>query len=420
MNSRNRILFSVLTFISVEISAQQVVSKFISDPKTGFKVWDEYYSPDDSISWSGSSKNKMATGNGTLTWYVHGKEVAKYEGAMLKGKPEGKGKSSDYAGNVQEGNFMDGAFVGIDDAYFPLLKKNLLTVKDTADLYVNDGASQQLFYYSLQPAKKLKGTVVLIPSTGERADEAIVATKKLAQLCCDSGLLVIWPSINHHIYFDQPSHLLLDSVFADVVKRYQAPKDKFFVGGFSLGAMLALRYTETANDGKNETVIIPRAVFGADPPVDLADLHDQFVRDTARKFSKAGMNEADYYLGEMHRCFGGAPQQFSANYVSNSIWSRSESDGGNAKFLLHTPLRIYSDPDIDWQMPQRGGDYYDMNAPDQTAMISELIRKGNKQAEYVNALGKGFRPDGTRHPHSWSIIDPDGFVKWVIQLSIRQ
>ena len=117
----------------------------------------------------------------------------------------------------------------------------------------------------------------------------------------------------------------------------------------------------------------------------------------------------------MRKIFGGSPDEVYQNYVSNSIYTRGEPLGGNAQYLKTVPVRVYSDPDIDWALKNRGRDLYDMNAPDHTALIIELNLQGNDRAEFVNCLGKGYRMDGTRHPHSWSLVDADDYVKWMFQ-----
>lgn len=96
------------------------------------------------------------------------------------------------------------------------------------------------------------------------------------------------------------------------------------------------------------------------------------------------------------------------------MYSKAVKNGGNARFLNYVPIRIYSDPDIDWHLRERQTDYYDMNALDQTAMINELRILGNENTEFINALGKGYRLNGTRHPHSWSIAEPHELMKWII------
>ena len=44
--------------------------------------------------------------------------------------------------------------------------------------------------------------------------------------------------------------------------------------------------------------------------------------------------------------------------------------------------------------------------------ISQPKLLGNANAGFVNCLGKGFKPDGSRHPLFFSMLDADEFVDW--------
>ncbi|MGL1194712.1 hypothetical protein ACSTLL_23235, partial [Vibrio parahaemolyticus] len=78
------------------------------------------------------------------------------------------------------------------------------------------------------------------------------------------------------------------------------------------------------------------------------------------------------------------------------------------KALAKTPVMLISEPDIQWWLAQRGFDFRYMNVIDQAAMINELRRLGNDKAVLVTTTDKGYRkPDNRRHPHSWSIADPE-------------
>jgi hypothetical protein len=70
--------------------------------------------------------------------------------------------------------------------------------------------------------------------------------------------------------------------------------------------------------------------------------------------------------------FGGSPSEFPQNYIKYSIFSQSEKDGGNTKYLLNTPLLLYTEPDVLWSMKNRHRDFYDLNAMDISAMINLL------------------------------------------------
>lgn len=56
-----------------------------------------------------------------------------------------------------------------------------------------------------------------------------------------------------------------------------------------------------------------------------------------------------------------------------------------------------------WQLKNRGRDLNDLNCLSITAMINLLKHKGHQNAELVIVNDRGIRPEGYRHPHSWSI-----------------
>ncbi|WP_316839243.1 hypothetical protein [Pedobacter gandavensis] len=428
---------------------QKATGAYIKDLKTGCKVWDENYSLQDSVKWEGTCKGNFANGSGTLIWYKKSKESARYTGIMLKGKPHGKGVYT-YLGNGEiegnfiegvlqgggsrtfatglklEGNYIDDEFLNVDDAVLKLLKKHTTTFLDSTDIYVNDGNSKSLFYYTIVPTVNVKGALVLLPSSGENAESVISCNKKLIQYASEKGVLTIVLSINNDrgLDYDQLALDFLNATFNQVAEQYLIPKNKFVIGGFSGGGMLALRYTEMSKDNGNKTSIVPVAVFGVDPPVDLADLYNTSKRDITMNGDKVGLSqgkmnglrEAKWIVEEYNKTYGGAPDQHPERYIQCSMYSRSQKDGGNAKYLKHLPVRLYCDPDVLWALKERNRDYYDMNAANLSAMINFLNLNGNKEAEFISAIGKGYRLDGTRHPHSWSIVEPMDCLNWILNI----
>ena len=48
--------------------------------------------------------------------------------------------------------------------------------------------------------------------------------------------------------------------------------------------------------------------------------------------------------------------------------------------------------------------------------IQELNRLGNPDAVLITTRNKGFRkPENKRHPHSWSIVDNDELIRWLLR-----
>ncbi len=38
---------------------------------------------------------------------------------------------------------------------------------------------------------------------------------------------------------------------------------------------------------------------------------------------------------------------------------------------------------------------------------------GSENIELIETTDRGYRADGTRHPHSWSIIDKADLIQWM-------
>jgi hypothetical protein len=77
---------------------------WIADPKTGCKVWAARTGPSASVDWTGSCKDGLADGRGTVIW-INGN---KYEGDLKDGKYQGKGVFTFVAGYRYDGEFKDG------------------------------------------------------------------------------------------------------------------------------------------------------------------------------------------------------------------------------------------------------------------------------------------------------------------------
>jgi hypothetical protein len=72
--------------------------------------------------------------------------------------------------------------------------------------------------------------------------------------------------------------------------------------------------------------------------------------------------------------------------------------------------------DTDWLINQRHRDLYDWNGIDIISMINQLTIMGNTNAKVIVSQGKGVRLDGTKNPHSWSIMDSDVCLKWILDV----
>lgn len=443
------LIFGLLILITTNSFAQNN-GQFVKDHKANCKIWLDEVTPTDSLIWDGNCKNDFASGKGFLQWFRDDKLAATYKGEMNHGKFDGKGKFEiiGYAsfegtfingalngkgaayfsnGGKTIGNFVNGDYLNLDNKYLPLLKKQTVAIKNTMETYGNITTNENLFYYALPPQKTIQAVLVLFPSTGETVENVISCNKFLMQQAYDKNILTVVVSANYNntLDTDTTAKQFFDAIFEDVVIKYKAPKNKFILSGLSLGGMNALQYTEMSHNAKYTTYLKPLAVIGIDPPVDMIDLYNG-AKNAIIKYEKEGdklseskkiaLEEDHYLVKEFEKQYGGPPEVYPEKYVEGSMFTRSRDDGGNAKYLINVPVRLYCDPDIVWQLKNKGRDYYDMNAANLSAMTNFLMQNGNTKAEFIPAIGKGFRVDGTRHPHSWSIVEPTGCIKWILEL----
>ena len=403
-------LLILLCYVSA-LRAQDSEGNFLTDQQSGCKVWFKHTFTEDSVSWSGNCREGMAEGVGTIRGFTKGKPTAVYTGVLHNGKPEGEGEFSFGNGRKLKGFFIGGEPLFLSPELRTRLDKNLISETDSMHLYDGDNDKQQLYYHALVPLKTPKAVIVLMPGTWETTEHLLSSMSRFCELAMQYQMAVIVPSINQRITLTNEIVDILNTMFNDATIKYNLP-DEWVMGGWSMGGLFSLRYTELANQDSTKTVIHPKAVFSCDGPCDLKNIYYHFKKKLNKN---PGLSEPAYGIRELEKYCNGNPQTSPIKYEYYSCYSHDKQDGGNAKYLSKTPVRIYADVDPVWWMENRNVDMYDLNALDQTAMIQYLRDQGNTKAEFINAFGKGYRLEGNRHPHSWSIVEPEECINWIMQ-----
>ncbi|WP_294213312.1 hypothetical protein [uncultured Chryseobacterium sp.] len=269
------------------------------------------------------------------------------------------------------------------------------------------------YYYRIIPKGKPDGMVIILPGSGETA-ERVMNQIYFDELAFENNLLVLFPSWEEEgDFFYKADQKFLDRIARDNVEKYNISKSKIAVGGLSGGGMLAITYAERSVRDKN-TYFIPGAIFAIDPPLDYENMYYRMEREIERNISEAGVSEAKMFNKELVAAIG-SPDKNREKYLKESMFTYRDKDGGNAKYLIDIPILMYTEPGILWQMNNRGRDLYDLNCTDITAMINLLKHKGHKNADLIITQERGIRPEGNRHPHSWSIMDSEECLTWILK-----
>lgn len=279
-------------------------------------------------------------------------------------------------------------------------------------VYLDKTDTTKNCYTIIYPTKlPWTGYIFLLPGFGETAEGVLQQTdlpKKLAL----NGILTVIPIFQGGVLsfgVDSLSQQCFDRILKDVTSKHKLIDQRFYVGGYSIGGSCTMKYAENAT-------IKPTAIFAVDPPLDFERVYNSAQRDIRLSIDKKPNQENLYIVERLAKETGGSPEKYKSEYYKFSPYSFSDTTQSAIKKLTKIPLRIYTEPDISWWMKERKADFTSMNSTECSAFINELNRLGNNSATLITTQNKGFRkPDNTRHPHSWSIVDNDELIKWLLK-----
>jgi len=282
-------------------------------------------------------------------------------------------------------------------------------------VYLNAKDSTTNMFISVIPENgQVKSFMVLLDGFGNSPQDVLFQTD-IPKYASQQGILTIIPLLKTGpSYFgsDTASQQSLKEIIDLVVNKYQLMGKDLYIGGFSIGGTCAVKYSELSI--QNNYPIKPKAVFAIDPPLDWERYYNAAKR-VVRLSNPAKVNgEVFYMLERIQKEMKGTPITALKNYYDHSPYTFSDTTQKAIKNLNKTPVMLISEPDIQWWLKERGYDYSYNNISDHAAMINELQRLGNNKAVLVTTTNKGYRkPNNMRHPHSWSIADPEQIVKWL-------
>lgn len=216
--------------------------------------------------------------------------------------------------------------------------------------------------------------------------------------------------------FDEEKYHQLDDYLGKAIAENDLPSDKLVFAGMSLAGTRAMKFGVWCMKGKSRYGIQPAGIVVCDAPLDFVRFWRELTSAKQLNHDPVSVSEAGWVSAVLERNLGGSPSENQAAWLDYSPYSHDRLDRGNAALLKTVPVRAYTEPDVLWWMENRGKDFYAMNAIDAAALINTLRLLGNEKAELILTQNKGQHPDGTRHPHSWSIVDNAELVQWVLEI----
>lgn len=263
------------------------------------------------------------------------------------------------------------------------------------------------------PKSEPEGLVVYMAARWDTSQES-----DLVRYAREEQLAVMYVSTYNPLtlLFEASEMQLVEDFIQEVVDKYAIPSDNLLFSGMSIGGTRALRMAMYAQTQESKHQLVPKAIAICDAPLDMVRFHNEMQRTIRINYHPVAANEARWVKGYLEKQLGGSPTENLEAYVDYSPYCHAAEDGNNLVHFEDIAVRTYSEPDVKWWMENRGNDYYSMNVIDLAGLINELKLLGNQEAGLVLTSDKGYREDGTRHPHTWNIVDKKELIKWFSRL----
>jgi len=266
-------------------------------------------------------------------------------------------------------------------------------------------------YELFKPTKSLESVLVLFGGYPEKAED-IKREFKILDTAKENGIAVVFMNYNQKLWLEENEKQKLAEQLHNIFEENNLPKTRTFFGGFSSGGNVALLIGNFLTQQNSE--MTPKGVFVVDSPIDLVALYKSSEKNVERDYSAPSVQESKWLLETLGKKFG-SPNNSMSNYENYSIFTSETDNFDNIHNLKNVKIRFYSEPDTLWWRQNRMADFDQMNAY-YLEQLSELLKKaGFKQVEYIATENKGYRANGQRHPHSWSIVDKKELIEWITE-----
>ncbi len=299
--------------------------------------------------------------------------------------------------------------------YFLLISLVMASLATPFETIYHSGDTTANYYTLTIPKKSIERVFLLLPCLG-KTPEQFLSTIGVDSLLQESNTLLMVASPEGFLthYCNEQSMVRLEKMLAEVAERFDLGRScELVLGGFSIGGTGALRFAEQLEGGTRHSAFSLAGVMAVDPPLDLARFWHSMEHTVATSKLEGSRFEAQYMLDIFSDHLGGSPEEVPSVYRRVSPFLASEFDGGAIAWLRRTPVRLYVEPALDWWKEHRGELYENQNSFD----IDQLEAKGALKRLMVSRTENcGVRPDGSRHPHSWSIVHEPGLIAWMESL----
>jgi hypothetical protein len=263
----------------------------------------------------------------------------------------------------------------------------------------------------IKPTENSKAVLILFGGYGEKPAD-IKREFEISEIAKNNQISLIFMNYSNKLWLEENEKMNLAKLLQNTLEKHNLNKNDIYIGGFSSGGIVSLLISNYIT-GMKQFYIDPKGVFIVDSPIDLLGLHKASKKNIERNFSDIAVQESNWIIDKFDKKLGN-PKNGISNYEKHSVYTLESNYTKNLKKLKNTKIRLYTEPDIDWWKKNRMADYEQTNAFHINKLSESLKDLGFKSVEYIPTKNKGYRANGERHPHSWSIIDKENLIDWIL------
>lgn len=266
--------------------------------------------------------------------------------------------------------------------------------------------------YELIKSSDSKALLIVFPGGGTTSKE----TKrdfKIVENATNKDISVLLMNFNRHLWIENKDSQQIEKLITKAVVENNLNTNKVFIGGMSIGGTVALTLSDYLH--QNNSTLKPKGVFVVDSPIDLYALYESSQKDILRKdFSEERLAEPKWIINYFEEQFGGKDSLLT-NIQKVSPLTVMTKNIDNIKNLKTQKLRFYTEPDTLWWKENRQTDFESTNAYTIQKTKELLNDKNWDNVELIQTKNKGFQNDEERNPHSWSIVDVNDLINWILE-----
>jgi len=253
--------------------------------------------------------------------------------------------------------------------------------------------------------------LIVFPAGGSTSKET-KADFKIVEKATEKGISVLLMNYGK-LWIEEEDSRQLSELIKQAVKTNGINTNSVFIGGMSIGGTTALTFSNYLYETKAS--IQPQGVFVVDSPIDLYALYQSSKKDVLRTdFSEERLGEPKWIISYFEEQFG-VKDSLLKNIQKVSPITMYTANLTNIQNLENQKIRFYTEPDTLWLKTVRQTDFESTNAYTIQKTAALLKEKNWPQVELIQTKNKGYRANGDKNPHSWSIVDVDNLLDWILE-----